>query len=153
MRAAAIAGLTALLLLVGLAVWLRPLDPDVLSLQLAYTPRQFGDIVHAWSPGMLARYRAHLPIDFVLLASYGTFGHRLTTRWSVLAPQRWARGLLPAAAVCDAVENGFHLWLTEAPRFGVPWAYATSAGCAALKWALIVGFAGVVVRALLGPVR
>jgi hypothetical protein len=52
----------------------------------------------------------------------------LSTRSIVLATlrprPRWAATwVLPAAALCDAVENGLHWWLTEAPRFGVPLAY------------------------------
>ncbi|GMV01896.1 MAG: hypothetical protein AMXMBFR52_15520 [Burkholderiales bacterium] len=32
----------------------------------------------------------------------------------------------PAAALCDAGENALHLWLTEAPRFGVGHLYLAS---------------------------
>lgn len=141
-------GITALLLLAGLAWALSPLEPGVVSLQLAYTPRAFGEIVHTWSPQDLARYRAHFPFDFVLLLSYGCFGWRWVRRSGLFARPGAAAWALPLAAVCDAVENLFHLWLTEVPRFGVAWAYATSAGFAGAKWLLVLAFAGLVLAAL-----
>ena len=51
-----------------------------------------------------------------------------------------AMWLLPLAAGFDAAENAFHWWLTEVPRFGVAWAYAVAASCAALKWLLAICF-------------
>jgi MYXO-CTERM domain-containing protein len=141
-------GIAALLLLAGLAWFLAPLEPGVVSLQLAYTPRVFGEIVHTWSPEDLARYRAHFPFDFVLLLSYGCFGWRWVRQSGLFATPGAAAWALPLAAACDAAENLFHLWLTEAPRFGVAWAYAVSAGFAGAKWLLVLGFAGLVLAAL-----
>lgn len=145
MRTVWIFGLIALALCAGLAWYLEPLNPGVLALQLALTPRAFGEIIHFWSPADLARYRAHLPIDFALLLAYGAFGYLFATRASVLdarAPslRRFLKWLLPLAACFDALENVLHWWLTEVPRFGVPLVYAVSAGSSWLKWALIVGF-------------
>jgi hypothetical protein len=146
MRALWISALLAVLLFVGLAWYLAPLEPSVLRLQLAATPRAFGRIVHAWPPEHLARFRAHLPVDGLLLLAYGAFGYLLATRTRVLAAlPPWthsaATWALPAAALFDAVENALHWWLTDVPRFGVPLAYGAAAAAAALKWLLIVGFA------------
>jgi len=140
-----ISGLIALALFGGLAWYLRPLDPGVLALQLAWTPRAFGKIVHLWSATDLARYRSHLPVDFALLAAYGSFGYLVATQTGVFRGRgpwyrRLGTWLLPAAALFDALENAFHWWLTEVPRFGMPLVYAASAGCAWLKWLLIIGF-------------
>ncbi|NUM47468.1 MAG: response regulator [Anaerolineales bacterium] len=44
------------------------------------------------------------------------------------------------AAGADAVENALHWWLTAAPRFGVPAAYAIAASSSAAKWLFIAGF-------------
>lgn len=154
MRAVWISGLAALALFAGLAVHLAPLEPGVVALQFAATPRAFGEIVHLWSPQDLQRYRAHLAPDMLLLLAYGAFGFLLATRTRLFAPladgaRAAVRWVMPAAALADAAENALHAWLTEAPRFDVPHLYAISAGAAALKWALLVAFATLIVLALL----
>ncbi len=145
MRPIALLGALLLLLFLGLAWYLLPLNPGVLELQFAFTPRAFGQIIHAWSAEHLARYRTHLPADVVLLLVYGAFGYLLATRTSALSTlspgaRRLASLCMPLAAAFDAVENGFHWWLTAAPRFGVPLVYALSATSASLKWALLLLF-------------
>jgi len=146
-------GLGAVALLAGLAWYLAPLQPGVVALQLAFTPHSFGRIVHGWPAEHLQRYLTHLPVDGLLLLSYGAFGYLLATRTALFARyalpvQRIARWLLPLAALFDAVENLFHAWLASAPRFGVPWAYALSATSASLKWLLLLAFAGLTSLAL-----
>ncbi len=142
--------------LFGYLAWdLAPLEPGVLALQFAFSPRAFAEVVHQWSAQDLARYRAHLPIDGLLLVSYALFGVLAATRTRLFAASgpgsvRRAALLLPAAALCDAFENLMHWWLTGAPRFGVPWAYALAAGLSSLKWLGLLGFAWLSVRALRG---
>lgn len=148
-----LSGLAALALFAGLAWYLAPLEPGVLALQLAWTPRAFGAIVHFWSDADLARYRSHLPVDCALLVAYGSFGYLAGTRTGLFGGssarvRRIGTWLLPSAAVFDALENGFHWWLTETPRFGMPLVYAASAGCAWLKWLLLLGFLLLAARAL-----
>lgn len=138
-------GVSAAVLFVGLAGYLASLQPGVVALQLAFTPRAFGEVVHAWSAEGLARYRAHLPLDFALIAAYSAFGYTLARSaraFGRLRPRAatFATWCLPAAGAFDGAENLFHWWLTEAPRFGVPLVYAVSASCALIKWALLVGF-------------
>ena len=147
-------GLLTLALFVALYLFLRPLRPGVLALQFAATPRAFGAVVHAWGPEGLARYRAHLPWDFVLLGAYAAFGwlvarrtalfDTLATRWRALAA-----AALPLAALFDAAENLLHAWLTAAPRFGLAWLYALSATTAAAKWLFVLAFAAVACAALM----
>lgn len=146
-------GLSALLF-IALTVDLWPLEPGVLALQMAFGARRFAEVIHAWSAEDLARYRAHLPVDGLLLLSYGAFGVLLATRTRLFAgrsarARSIARALLPLAALFDAGENLWHAWLTEVPRFGLFWPYVLSAGCSALKWLLMMGFGLLVVRALL----
>ena len=153
MRLVWITGLLALAIFAGLAWQLAPLEPGVVALQLAFTPRGFGEIVHRWSADDLLRYRRHLPLDCVLLVLYGSFGYLLARRSRLFARAapplaRFATWALPAAAVCDAVANAFHGWFTAAPRFGMPQLYALSAGCSLLKWVLLMGFAVAVALAL-----
>ncbi len=146
-------GIAALALFTGLAWTLAPLEPGIISLQFAFTPGSFAAVVDAWPAGHLARYRAHLPVDCLLLACYGSFGYLLAQRSTLLArcspavcvAARWA---LPLAAVFDATENALHWWLIEAPRSAATFPYALSAACSGLKWALLLGYAIAVVHAL-----
>jgi hypothetical protein len=139
-----LSGLAAAVLFAGIAWYLAPLQPGVLALQLAFSPRAFGAVIHAWSADDLQRYRAHLPYDFLLLVSYACFGYLLMARTALLAARpvlrRCAMWLLPLAAACDATENAFHWWLTEVPRFGIAWAYGVSATFAAGKWLLLLAY-------------
>lgn len=139
-------GVSVVVLLLGLGWFLAPLEPGILALQFAATPHAFAAVIHVWGAEHLARYRAHLPVDALLLLAYGWWGYRwvrnrgdawFARRGRVRALATWS---LPMAAVCDAAENGAHWWLTEMPRFGVPLVYAGSAGAAALKWAFILQF-------------
>ena len=153
MRAVWLLGAASLLLFAGLAAWLAPLEPGVLRLQFAFTPRAFGTVIHLWSAEDLARYRAHFPWDFLLLGGYAAFGFLFARRAPLFtrlpaSARTGAAWLLPLAAVFDAVENAFHLWLTAAPRFGVPQAYALSALASTAKWLLLVAFAGALLVAL-----
>ena len=140
-----LSGLSAFALLAGIAWYLAPQQPNILALQLAFSPRAFAEVIHAWSADDLLRYRAHLPYDCLLLACYGAFGYLLASRSALFAAQpaalrNVAMWLLPLAATFDATENAFHWWLTEVPRFDIAWAYGVSAACAAGKWLLLLGF-------------
>ena len=146
MRLVWLSGTLALLLLGGLAWYLEPLEPGVFALQLAFTPRAFGDIIHLWSAENLARYRIHLLMDFALILAYSVFGHSLASRLRMFASlsRFWswfARWCLPGAGALDVVENVLHGWLTEVPRFGVPLVYTVSASCSLAKWLLLAAFA------------
>ena len=152
-RALWICALSAVALLAGLGMYLRPLQPSIVALQLCFTPSAFGAVVHAWGDAGLARYRAHLPWDYLLLLSYGLFGWLLATRTTVFAPYpHWARRvaawLLPLAGTSDAIENTLHAWLTQAPRFGLEPVYVASGAVALLKWLALMVFAAAVAHAL-----
>ncbi|MDP1612702.1 MAG: hypothetical protein Q8M11_16745 [Sulfuritalea sp.] len=145
MRLVWLTGVAAALLFAGIAVYLAPLQPGVLALQLAFSPKSFALVVHAWPPEHLQRFRLHLPLDLVLLGCYGTFGYLVATRTALFnGYAHWARRaaalVLPLAATFDAAENLLHWWLTEIPRFGVAPVYFISAACAAMKWLLLLGF-------------
>jgi hypothetical protein len=143
----------ALGLLCALGVYLAPLQPSILALQFAFTPRAFGEVVHQWTGEPLHRFRMHLPVDYALLVSYGLFGYLLTTRTQLFGAlggrvRRWLAWVLPLAAAFDAVENALHLWLTEVPQFGVTWPYSLAAMAASAKWFLLFAFALAVVFSL-----
>jgi len=153
MRGVWLAGGAALALLCALGAYLAPLQPNILALQFAFTPRAFGEVVHQWTGEPLHRFRMHLVADYALLVSYGLFGYLLSTRTQVFQAfegrrRRWAAWTLPLAAAFDAVENTFHLWLTEVLRFGIAWPYLAAALAASAKWVLLFGFGLAVVLAL-----
>jgi hypothetical protein len=148
-------GGAALVLFAAIAFHLAPLEPGALQLQFAFTPRAFGTVIHLWSAEDLARYRAHLPWDFLLLVLYAGFGWLFVRRAPLFAghtpaARLAAASLLPAAAIFDAAENTLHLWLTAAPRFGAAPAYLLSGLAATMKWTLLLCFAAVLVHALAG---
>jgi len=153
-RALWLLGLLSLGLFAGLAAYLSPLKPSILELQFAFTPRAFGAVIHQWSAEDLQRYRAHLPVDFLLLLTYGAFGVVVVrTVGSFKLESTRLRHLsaaaLPTAAACDAGENLLHYWLTEAPRFGVGYVYVVSASLSLVKWLLLIAFGLLVARTLL----
>lgn len=145
MRLIVTLSLTVLVLIAGIVWYLAPLNPNIVVLQFASTPQAFGEVIHRWPAEHLARYRAHLPLDFLLLLAYAALGYLVAARTALFgdlpAPlRRFSRWLLPLAAIFDAAENAFHWWLTAAPRFGVPLPYLLSAGCSGLKWVLLFAF-------------
>ncbi len=149
-----LSGLWTALLTLGLVLYLAPLGADVVVLQLAFSPPNFGHIVHGWSPENLLRYRRHLPFGVALAICYGLFGYLLAARTAFFSGLgagwvRFAKWSLPVAALGHVAANAFHLWLTAAPRFGLQAVYAASAGLSLMKWAMLIGFGLVVVYALL----
>lgn len=152
MRTVLTTGLLTLALLAGLGWYLSPLEPGVVALQFAHTPAAFNEVISQWSTADLLRFRRHLPVDFLLLAAYGSFGYLLVSRAQVLhscgpSLRRLATWCLPFAALCDAAENVLHWWLTDVPRPDWPFVYTASAGFSISKWGLIVGFTLLVVHA------
>jgi len=146
-------GVATLGLFAGLAWYLAPLEPSILALQLAFTPRAFASVIHIWPAEHLARYRAHLPVDGVLLLAYGTWGYLFASRsalWANLggAPKWLGLWTLPLAAAFDAVEDGLHWWLTEAPRFDLPLPYLIAGFSASLKWIMALAFLAAILYAV-----
>ena len=140
-----VSGVLAASMWLVMAWQLRVLTPGPVALQLTWDAETFGRIIHLWSPEDLALYRRFLLVDYAVLLAYGVFGWLLATRTRLFASlssgaQRLARLCLPLAAALDALENAFHGWLTEMPRFDADLIYQLSALCAALKWSLILGF-------------
>lgn len=153
MRSLWLTGLAALGLFAGIACYLAALKPGVMALQLAFTPKSFGDVIHFWSADQLLRFRAHIPADYALLLCYGAFGYLLASRTRIFhtlptALRGWAAWALPIAALFDAAENAFHLWLTEVPRFAVQLPYVLAASCATLKWLLVLAYLLTLILAL-----
>ena len=142
-------GLCNVLLFAGMTVLLAPLKPGILALQCSFTRDSFHAVLAAWGDAGLRRYRAHLPVDFVFLLGYAAFGY-LWTMQAARPTGPLAPWLLPAAAVCDVLENLLHLRLAQTGVSAAPAWYAFTGTCSALKWALVFAFAGLVVVAFAG---
>ncbi|MDT7515675.1 hypothetical protein [Rhodoferax mekongensis] len=145
-----LAVVVSVLCLGGFAVYLAPLQPSVVALQLTFTPDAFARVLQAWGPEGVQRFRHHLPIDGLLLCSYGAAGYLAVARtrfFESLKSLLHIHGLallLPAAAALDAAENLLHWVLTGADAGVTPasaaW-YLAAGICASLKWAGIAAFA------------
>lgn len=133
-------------LLAGMAVYLLPLQPNMVALQaLVFTPAEFNAILNAWGPQGVIRFRNHLPVDGVFLLCYGALGYLLAlhtglfSQWSGAA--RKSVGLmLPIAAAFDAVENLLQWQLSVLVAPVEPLWYRVSGSASTLKWLLIILF-------------
>lgn len=146
-------GLASLVLLVGLGVYLAPLEPSLVALQLTFDPVAFQRVLAAWRPDGVARFRAHLPLDCVLLLCYGYFGYLLACKTRVFGPllptaRRWLVWAMPGAAVCDVLENALHGYLTSGALHAPALAYLGAGISASLKFVLIGVFLMAVVVAM-----
>lgn len=138
-------GLASITLFLGLGWYLSPLQPNIIALQLTFTPSAFLAVLDAWQPQGVARFRTHLPVDGLLLLCYAGFGYLFVaqTAWtSGLSThgRRIASALLPLAALFDAGENLLHWHLTAISGPAEPWLYLLAGCCAALKWIFVVMF-------------
>ncbi len=146
LRIAALAALALACAIVALTNWqLRALQPSFLAPQFTYSRQAFDAIVSRWSAAQLAAYRRLLRADFVTLGCYAAFGW-LWVGGSVQREPGLLAWVLPAAALCDAVENALHLRFTRpvAPASADGW-HLAAGFASALKFALIGAFAGAAV--------
>ena len=125
----------------NLARIVGPLDPNIVVLQTRLTPDAFWGVLAAWGPDGVARYRAHLPVDWLHPFLYGAMGWLWARRTPVLAG--WPRAvaaMLPLAAACDLIENLAHsVLLAQAPGGGAAWV-ALGGMAGTCKWALAALF-------------
>ncbi|MFY8041292.1 MAG: hypothetical protein ACOVOD_00015 [Rhodoferax sp.] len=143
----------------GLGLYLAPLQPSLVALQFTFTPEAFGQVLQAWGPEGVQRFRNHLPVDGLLLLSYSAAGYLAVTRTRLFEPLetrlplQWVALLLPLAALCDAGENLLHWWLTGGDPLsslvGTSWYWAAGL-CATFKW---LGFVAFAIAALLARLR
>ena len=149
-------GLLSLALLIGLGVYLLPLQPSLVTLQFTFTPQAFDAVLLAWQTTGVALFRNHLWVDYGLLAAYGVFGYVLSTRTGIFSnssalSRRVAPWLMPLAAVSDFMENSLHLFLTASAAPATPLLYALAGSSATLKFLAMFAFAVVVARARFKP--
>ena len=142
-------GVGALLMFAAMQVVLRDLSPNVVVLQLCFTPEAFRQVLNAWQQSGIDAYRHHFPYDFAFLAFYGSFGYVLGSNSNVapgisarlMGYLKWA---LPVAAGFDVCENMAHLVMLSSDASITPGFVAMSGVFSLLKWFLAVGFVAVI---------
>ena len=140
-----LSGVLALGLFIAMVVQSSPLVPGIPALQLTFNETAFKAVLAQWGPDGIARFRAHLRIDFLVLTSYGVFGY-LFVRYRGLfqhlgkAARRVAGWAMPVAAMLDAIENLLHLQLISEPATHAPALYLAAGLVSTGKWLLIASF-------------
>ncbi len=130
----------------NLAVIVGSLHPNILALQLAFTPEAFWRVIELWGASGVALYRAHFQFDNVHPFIYGAFGFLLVSRTSFFSGVRplFHRAillLLPIAGLFDLVENAAHIYLLGQPHGLNSVIIPVSATCSLIKWVLASLFA------------
>ena len=143
MIAACIFGVLTVSLLAALSFHLRDVNPKILRAQITFTESAFRAVVQRWSADQLTKVRTSFALDYALLIAYGGLGFSLATALLqrsalpgpfVAAAWPW---VLPAAAVCDALENALHQHFLRSAPSASPAALFALSGCAAsIKWML-----------------
>ena len=135
----------AIALLIGLNIYLSPLEPNIFHLQFSFSEQSFKTVLSKWHLDGVDRYQSHLPTDFLFLAVYGLCGWRFgreRTRELAKQPElrttlTWA---LPLAAVADAAENSIHIILTDPSASVGPAVYLLSGATSSFKWLAAMSF-------------
>lgn len=137
-------GLSSLALLLGLALYLAPLQPPLLALQFTFSPQAFEAVTAQWGAQGVALFRSHLYPDFALMACYALYGVATVQRTRLfhmrhVPPIVWF-AVMPLAALADVVENSLHLAITAPQAQAAAWWYLAAGISATLKFALMVFF-------------
>lgn len=150
MRPSIIFGSLALVLFIGIGIYLFPLNPNILYLQFAFSEPGFNAVLSQWQPDGVALYRAHFPADFLFMTLYAVSGYRygmerahaLRSQPLLSAVIKWA---LPLTAVADAAEDVLHIIILSSAVESVPIFYLLSGISSSLKWlGIFIFFAGII---------
>ena len=115
------------------------LRPIATSVQFVFSADAFHQIIHAWrEQDLLNVFINHFYVDYVFLLMYAVIGYQVT--------RTYAKWLLPAAALFDALENSMQLYLINDNTQAISLLYALSGCFSAAKWLLIVLFVVIFVR-------
>jgi hypothetical protein len=138
----------------NLALIIGPLSPSFFAMQFAFTPERYVEILQAWGPDGIARYRSHFAYDLLHPLLFGAFGW-VSVRTSPLFEgmstfqERFFRWHLPLAAAFDYIENSCQLRLLSVPSGTENWLIPVSATCATIKWTLAALFLTGLLRQLI----
>lgn len=129
----------------NLARIIGPLDPSFMQMQFAFSPTRYAEILAAWGPQGIERYRSHFLFDLfhpLLFAALGWVAVQTSPVFEGLSlrRKRTLTGMLPMAAAFDYIENVCQLKLLSVPPGSADWMIPTSASCASIKWVLAAAF-------------
>ncbi|MDD2988256.1 MAG: hypothetical protein PHI64_04775 [Zoogloea sp.] len=133
------------------------LRPNLVELQLTFSPGRYWEILDLWGEAGRQAYRDHFAYDFFHIGIFSAFGYLLASRGGLFGPAeqrlaRWAAWLLPAAGLFDLGENLLQLTLLSGPPGADSIAIPLSALCSGAKWGLVGVFVWITARRLLiGP--
>lgn len=136
-------GAAALSLFIGISVFLAPLKPNIVELQLTFSQAAFQHVIDLWQAAGVRLFRSHFVADFALLICYGVNGYlfasrtRLFQHYSLLA-RNVVILAMPLAAICDAAENCLHLYFTAPNANPASSLYPIAGTSAAIKLVLIL---------------
>lgn len=145
MTPAMMVGAAAAALFVAMGVYLRPLRPNIVRIQLTFSESAFRAVHETWSGEARRRFAAHFRVDDLFLVLYGLFGWLLAAEHAAGHPSVSGAGalawLLPAAALCDAIENRLHRrFIATAPgALAAQW-FPLAGAAASAKWLAILAF-------------
>lgn len=137
--------------LIGLVHHLRP---NLVELQLTFSPDRYWEILGLWGEAGRQAYRAHFAYDFMHIGIFSAFGYLLARRGGLFGPAepalaRRAALMLPAAGLFDLGENLLQLMLLSGPTGADSIAIPLSALCSGAKWGLVGMFVWITARRLL----
>ena len=132
-------------LAVLMAIYTRPLLPNLLALQLSFTETDFNSTLHHWPPENITRFKLHFLLDFPYLICYGALGFLITTRTKFFnyfshSTKTVIALLLPLAAVADAMENVMQLYFLYGEKPFSASNYLLAGIISSTKWLLIISF-------------
>ena len=137
--------------LIGL---LHHLQPNLVELQLTFSPDRYWEILGLWGEAGRQTYRGHFAYDFMHIGIFSAFGYLLARRGGLFGPAeqvlaRRVAMLLPVAGLFDLGENLLQLMLLSGPMGADSIAIPLSALCSGAKWGLVGVFAWIAARRLL----
>ena len=115
--------------------------PQLLTLQLCFSPERFRTITAGWSPDALFRFRLHFVVDAWYPLLYGVF---MWQRAGAVLPHRHRRrqalrALAVIGSMCDLVENALHMSAACAALHHAPdWLILAASTAASIKWLVML---------------
>lgn len=79
-RVVALSGLLYVASQANISIMLASRQPNIFSLQLAFTPDAFWRVIEMWGQPGIALYRSHFRFDNFHPLTYGAFGFLLVSR-------------------------------------------------------------------------
>ncbi|MBL8458459.1 MAG: hypothetical protein JNM92_03780 [Zoogloea sp.] len=137
-----------------LASLVHALRPNIVVLQLTFSPHRYWEILDEWGEAGRALYRGHFSADFIHIGVFSLFGYLIARHGGLFDPGERAAAsrfaaLLPVAGLFDLGENLLQLALLSGPVGADSVAIPLSALCSTVKWTLVGLFSWITARRVL----